>query len=94
MYYENDVTLDFSRPGKPTDNPFIESFNGSFRDECLNLDRPNLYSSDCPNIGDGVTARKLQLQPESEKGKLTVGEKCRSHGRRFIFHSGTQPSGR
>ena len=34
--YENGVTLDFSRPGKPTDNPFIESFNGSFRDECLN----------------------------------------------------------
>ena len=35
--YENKVTLDFSRPGKPTDNPFIESFNGSFRDECLNV---------------------------------------------------------
>lgn len=35
--YENQVTLDFSRPGKPTDNPYIESFNGSFRDECLNL---------------------------------------------------------
>ena len=34
--YDNKVTLDFSRPGKPTDNPFIESFNGSFRDECLN----------------------------------------------------------
>ena len=34
--YENKVTLDFSRPAKPTDNPFIESFNGSFRDECLN----------------------------------------------------------
>jgi putative transposase len=34
--YDNRVTLDFSRPGKPTDNPFIESFNGSFRDECLN----------------------------------------------------------
>jgi putative transposase len=32
----NNVTLDFSRPGTPTDNPFIESFNGSFRDECLN----------------------------------------------------------
>lgn len=32
----NNVTLDYSRPGKPTDNPFIESFNGSFRDECLN----------------------------------------------------------
>lgn len=35
--YDNHVTLDFSRPGKPTDNPFIESFNGSFRDECLNV---------------------------------------------------------
>ncbi|MNL27396.1 Integrase core domain protein [compost metagenome] len=35
--YENGVTLDFSRPGKPTDNAFIESFNGSFRDECLNV---------------------------------------------------------
>ena len=35
--YEHNVTMDFSRPGKPTDNPFIESFNGSFRDECLNI---------------------------------------------------------
>ena len=34
--YENRVILDYSRPGKPTDNPFIESFNGAFRDECLN----------------------------------------------------------
>lgn len=34
--YENQVTMDYSRPGKPTDNPFVESFNGSFRDECLN----------------------------------------------------------
>ena len=34
--YLNKVTLDFSRPGKPTDNPFIESFNGKFRAECLN----------------------------------------------------------
>ena len=34
--YENGVTIDYSRPGKPTDNPFVESFNGSFRDECLN----------------------------------------------------------
>ena len=30
------VTLDFSRPGKPTDNAFIESFNSRFRQECLN----------------------------------------------------------
>ena len=35
--YQKDVTLDFSRPGKPTDNAFIESFNGKFRAECLNV---------------------------------------------------------
>lgn len=35
--YENRVTMDFSRPGKPTDNALVESFNGSLRDECLNV---------------------------------------------------------
>jgi putative transposase len=35
--YRNGVPLEFSRPGKPTDKAFAESFNGRFRDECLNL---------------------------------------------------------
>jgi len=34
--YENGVAPDFSRPGKPTDNAFVESFNGRLRDDCLN----------------------------------------------------------
>jgi putative transposase len=34
--YEHDVLLNFIRPGKPVDNAYIESFNGRFRDECLN----------------------------------------------------------
>jgi putative transposase len=34
--YLNGVELDFSRPGKPTDNAFIEAFNGRAREECLN----------------------------------------------------------
>ena len=33
--YANGVTLDFSRPGKPTDNAFIESLNARVRLECL-----------------------------------------------------------
>jgi len=33
---ERGVKLVFSRPGKPVDNAFIESFNGRLRDECLN----------------------------------------------------------
>lgn len=35
--YLNNVQLEYSRPGKPTDNAHIESFNGSLRDECLNV---------------------------------------------------------
>jgi len=31
------VALDFTRPGRPTDNGHIESFNGRLRDECLNV---------------------------------------------------------
>jgi putative transposase len=34
--YARGVQSDFSRPGKPTDNAFIESFNSRFRQECLN----------------------------------------------------------
>lgn len=34
--YVRRINLDFIRPGKPTDNGHIESFNGKFRDECLN----------------------------------------------------------
>jgi len=34
--YANEVKLDFSRPGKPTDNAYIESFNSLVRKECLN----------------------------------------------------------
>ena len=35
--YDNKVELDFSRPERPTDNAFAESFIGSFRDEFLNV---------------------------------------------------------
>jgi putative transposase len=34
--HQRGVKLVFSRPGTPTDNPFIEAFNGRLRQECLN----------------------------------------------------------
>ena len=37
--YRRGVKLDFIHPGKPTENSYIESFNGRLRDECLNLNQ-------------------------------------------------------
>ncbi|MGG6302056.1 integrase core domain-containing protein [Pantoea allii] len=34
--YERGIRINFSRPGTPTDNATVESFNGSLRQECLN----------------------------------------------------------
>ena len=34
---DSGVNLHFITPGKPTENGYIESSNGKFRDECLNL---------------------------------------------------------
>jgi putative transposase len=34
--YNHKVQMDFNRRGKPTDNATVESFNGKFREECLN----------------------------------------------------------
>ena len=34
--FQRGITLQFIQPGKPVQNAFIESFNGKFRDECLN----------------------------------------------------------
>jgi putative transposase len=54
--YQYGIQLDFSRPGKPTDNTPIEAFNGRFRAECLNA-HPFL-SRRCPGK-DGDLAQAL-----------------------------------
>ena len=71
--YENRVTLDFSRPGKPTDNPFIESFNGSFRDECLNT---NWFLSldDAKEKIESWRMEYNQYRPHSSLNDLTPEE--------------------
>ncbi len=68
--YENEVTLDFSRPGKPTDNPFIESFNGSFRDECLNA-HWFLSLADAQEKVDIWRREYNEYRPHSSIGNMT-----------------------
>ena len=76
--YENDVILDFSRPGKPTDNAFIESFNGSFRDECLNV---NWFMS-LEDAREKIHAFKVDynaFRPHSALCGLTPNEAVQRH---------------
>jgi putative transposase len=76
--YENGVALDFSRPGKPTDNAFIESFNGSFRDECLNV---NWFLS-LEDAREKIQAFKEEynhFRPHSALGNLTPAEALSRH---------------
>jgi putative transposase len=76
--YDHGVTLDFSRPGKPTDNPYIESFNGSFRDECLNL---NWFFSldDARGKIEAWRQEYNAFRPHSSLGGLTPDEYLRNH---------------
>ncbi len=71
--YDNGVTLDFSRPGKPTDNALIESFNGSFRDECLNT---NWFLSldDARKKVEAWRKDYNGFRPHSSLGNLTPDE--------------------
>ena len=76
--YENNVILDFSRPGKPTDNAFIESFDGSFRDECLNV---NWFLS-LEDAKEKISAFKKEynhFRPHSALGNLTPVEALSRH---------------
>lgn len=67
---EHGVKLVFSRPGKPVDNAFIESFNGRFRDECLNANW--FYSfSDAKNVIETWIKDYNEERPHSALGGLT-----------------------
>lgn len=71
--YENGVTLDFSRPGKPTDNAFVESFNGPFRYECLNT-HWFLSLADARSKIDAWRPDYNECRPHTSLGWLTPAE--------------------
>jgi putative transposase len=76
--YEHGVIMDYSRPGKPTDNPFIESFNGSFRDECLNAH----WFLSLPDASSKIEAWRIEYnsyRPHSSLEGLTPDQFVEKH---------------
>lgn len=75
--YQNNIKLEFSRPGKPVDNAFIESFNGSLRDECLNT---NWFLSieDAQLKLEAWRRDYNEFRPHSSLGNMTPGDFARS----------------
>lgn len=76
--YQRGVKLHFIKPGTPTQNAFIESFNGSFRNECLNA---NWFDS-LDHAREVIEAWRVDYnhdRPHSSLGDLTPIEYERLH---------------
>lgn len=67
------VTLDFSRPGKPTDNAYIEAFNSRFRQECLNT-HWFLSLNDAKSKIESWRCDYNTVRPHTAIGNLTPAE--------------------
>jgi putative transposase len=71
--YQNQVQLHFITPGRPMENGFIESFNGKFRDECLNEN----WFVDLAHARQRIEEWRCdynQVRPHSALGYLTPEE--------------------
>jgi len=71
--YEHGVTLEFIRPGKPTDSAFIESFNAQVRRECLSQ---HYFSSliDARVVLDAWQDEYNNRRPHGSLGQRTPAE--------------------
>ncbi len=74
--YRNHVRLAFIRPGKPNENAYIESWNGKFRDECLNTHQ-FLSLADAREKIEAWRIDYNQRRPHSSLGHLTPSEFAR-----------------
>ena len=71
--YQRSVKLDFTHPGKPTENGHIESFNGRLRDECLNVNQFLSLEDACQQIEHWRIDYNAH-RPHSSLGNLTPSE--------------------
>jgi hypothetical protein len=71
--YRRGIRLDFTRPGKPTDNGHIESFNGRLRDECLDVNQ----IASLEDAAEKIESWRLDYNdrhPHNSSGHLTPSE--------------------
>jgi putative transposase len=80
--YQRGVKLTFIRPGKPVENAYIESFNGRFRDECLN-DNWFLTLEHARGIIEKWRIDYNNERPHSSLGYLTPEEFIRQESEKF-----------
>ena len=68
----------YIEPGSPWENPFIESFNGTFRDECLNM---NVFGSvkEAQRIAGAWRKDYNEARPHSSLSYMTPVEFARLH---------------
>jgi putative transposase len=84
------VQLDFTRPGKPTDNGLRESFNGRLRAECLNTHEFESLEQ-AQHIIEAWRRDYNDHRPHGSLGKLTPSEYVKpnqvglSEAARFYF---------
>jgi len=86
--YRNEVRLDFIQPGKPMQNAFVYSFNGRFRDECLN----EHWFESLAEAREAIEEWRLdynQVRPHSSLGDLTPEEYA---ARLAVFQAPPAPS--
>ena len=80
--YQRGVKLTFIRPGKPVENAYIESFNGRFRDECLN-ENWFLTLEHARGIIEKWRIDYNNERPHSSLGYLTPEEFIRQESEKF-----------
>ncbi len=85
------VNLHYIDPGKPIQNAFVESFNGRFRDECLN----QYWFTSLPDANEIIAAWKVDYnenRPHSSLGNLTP-EQFRQEAELKIQNQGEKEDG-
>jgi transposase InsO family protein len=86
--YERNVQLKLIEPGKPNQNAYIESFNGRFREECLN----EHWFANLAHARTLIEAWRIEYNEERPKrglGGLTPSE----HARKLAVKTRTVTAG-